>query len=349
MITVSIAEVQPNPKNPRKIKDAQLDKLVDSIRKFPKMLEKRPLVCLTNEPGALHKYVVIGGNQRLKAASRAGLKEVPVILADDWNEEEIKQFVVRDNINFGEHDIDMLVEHYDIDELAEFGLDVKIDLDDPVEAEDPDEDEADLPEEPAPEVKKWAPDCLFPSNNLYEVPTLKLDLQGRADMPFVPYGSVSRKTYGVGCYHFYVEDYRFQTLWDNPYQILQSGLTSIVEPNLSLFDTTPISYGLHLIYKKRWLARLLQDEGIGIIVDLNVSKKFFEYALLGVPKGWKSYCTRGYEVRLAGLEAEYNLALEHSGGDPADLYFLVYGGAKGVKQFCADHNCIFVEEIMNTK
>jgi DNA modification methylase len=116
-----ITEIKSNPKNPRVIKDDKFKKLVDSIREFPQMLEKRPLVCFTDIDG---KLVVLGGNMRLKAAKEIGLNELPVVLADDWTKEQKAQFLIKDNVGFGEWNWDELKEDWDVKKLEEWGLDV---------------------------------------------------------------------------------------------------------------------------------------------------------------------------------------------------------------------------------
>ena len=121
MLKVKISQIKPNPKNPRIIKDDKFQKLVKSIQEFPEMLDKRPLICFTDVDG---KYVILGGNMRYKACIAAGLKEVPIDLADDWTEEQKRQFVVKDNLGYGDWDFDALSTDYDIGELEEWGLDV---------------------------------------------------------------------------------------------------------------------------------------------------------------------------------------------------------------------------------
>jgi DNA modification methylase len=116
-----ISEIKSNPKNPRVIKDDKFKKLVDSIREFPQMLEKRPLVCFTDVD---EKLVVLGGNMRLKAAKEIGLNELPVMLADDWTEEQKAQFLIKDNVGFGEWNWDELQTDWDMAKLEEWGLDV---------------------------------------------------------------------------------------------------------------------------------------------------------------------------------------------------------------------------------
>jgi hypothetical protein len=117
----NIAEIKPNPKNPRIIKDDKFAKLVKSIRDFPQMLEKRPLICFTDTD---KKLVVLGGNMRLKAANEVGLKELPVILADDWTEEQKAEFLIKDNVGFGEWDWDELANDWDAEQLTDWGLDI---------------------------------------------------------------------------------------------------------------------------------------------------------------------------------------------------------------------------------
>ena len=121
MIYRNIAEIKPNPKNPRVIKDDKFAKLVKSITDFPQMLEKRPLVCFTDVDG---KLVVLGGNMRLKAAKEVGLKELPVVLADDWTEEQKNEFLIKDNVGFGEWQWDELAADWDAQQLQDWGLDL---------------------------------------------------------------------------------------------------------------------------------------------------------------------------------------------------------------------------------
>ena len=121
MIYKLIADIKANPKNPRIIKDDKFAKLVKSIKEFPQMLEKRPLICFTDTDG---KLVVLGGNMRLKAAKEVGLKELPILLADDWTEEQKAQFLIKDNVGFGEWDWSDLANNWDSKQLEEWGLDI---------------------------------------------------------------------------------------------------------------------------------------------------------------------------------------------------------------------------------
>jgi hypothetical protein len=118
---VKISEIKANSKNPRVIKDDKFKKLVQSIREFPEMLEKRPLVCFTDVD---KKYVVLGGNMRLKASIEVGLKELPIVLADDWTQEQRDEFLIKDNVGFGEWDWDQLGNEWDPEKLTDWGVDV---------------------------------------------------------------------------------------------------------------------------------------------------------------------------------------------------------------------------------
>jgi ParB-like chromosome segregation protein Spo0J len=121
MKLVKISEVKPNPKNPRIIKDGKFQKLVKSIQEFPDMLNKRPLIVFTDVDG---KYVVLGGNMRLKACKEIGLKEIPIIIADEWTEEQKNEFLIKDNVGFGEWDWDSLANEWDVEKLEDWGLNV---------------------------------------------------------------------------------------------------------------------------------------------------------------------------------------------------------------------------------
>jgi hypothetical protein len=117
MQLINIQEVRPNENNPRFIKDYKFKKLVKSIKEFPQMLKLRPIVVNSD-------MVVLGGNMRLKACKEAGLKEVWVLKADDLTEQQQREFIVKDNVGFGEWDWDILANTFDNVELKEWGLDV---------------------------------------------------------------------------------------------------------------------------------------------------------------------------------------------------------------------------------
>jgi DNA modification methylase len=114
---MNINEIKPNPNNPRIIKDDKFKKLVKSIQDFPQMLELRPIVIDENN-------IVLGGNMRLKACIEAGLKDVPVKQAKELTEEQKKEFIVKDNVGYGEWDWDDLANNWDAEELVEWGLDI---------------------------------------------------------------------------------------------------------------------------------------------------------------------------------------------------------------------------------
>ena len=128
---VKIEKVLPNPSNPRIIKDDKFKKLVKSIQDFPQMLELRPIVVDAN-------MIVLGGNMRLKACKAAGLKEVPIVIADNLTEEQQAEFIIKDNVGFGEWDWDLLANEWDEELLQEWGLDLPFDNTPVLEAEEDD-------------------------------------------------------------------------------------------------------------------------------------------------------------------------------------------------------------------
>tara|TARA_R110002126_G_scaffold35199_3_gene108582 strand:- start:1826 stop:2365 length:540 start_codon:yes stop_codon:yes gene_type:complete len=120
---VKISEIKNNTNNPRIIKDDKFKKLVKSIKEFPQMLEKRPIV-------VDETMMVLGGNMRLKACIEAGLKEVWVDVAEGWTEDQKKEFIIKDNVGFGEWDWDAIANEWEQENLDDWGLDVwKSDID----------------------------------------------------------------------------------------------------------------------------------------------------------------------------------------------------------------------------
>lgn len=119
--TVKISKIKRNPNNPRLIKDDKFNKLVNSIKEFPEMLNIRPIV--VNE-----EMIVLGGNMRLKACQEAGLKEIPVIKASELTADQQREFIVKDNVGFGEWDWDMIANEWDAEQLDDWGLDLPVDF-----------------------------------------------------------------------------------------------------------------------------------------------------------------------------------------------------------------------------
>lgn len=116
---IDINKIQGNRENPRVIKDDKFKKLVNSIQEFPEMLNLRPIVVNKD-------MVILGGNMRHKAAKDAGLKEIPIIIAENLDEAKEREFIIKDNVGFGEWDWDALANLWDIEELDEWGLELPV-------------------------------------------------------------------------------------------------------------------------------------------------------------------------------------------------------------------------------
>jgi ParB-like chromosome segregation protein Spo0J len=114
---VKLDLIKLNPNNPRLIKDDKFKKLVQSIVDFPQMLEIRPIVVNTD-------MIILGGNMRYKACKEAGIKEIPVIIADNLTEEQQKEFLIKDNVSGGEWNWELLANEWDAEELESWGLDI---------------------------------------------------------------------------------------------------------------------------------------------------------------------------------------------------------------------------------
>ena len=117
MKKIATSKIKLNPNNPRLIKDEKFKKLVKSIKDFPEMLDIRPIVVNAD-------MIILGGNMRYKACVEAGLKEIPVIVADNLTEEKQREFLIKDNTSGGEWDWEMLANEWDAEELGDWGLDV---------------------------------------------------------------------------------------------------------------------------------------------------------------------------------------------------------------------------------
>lgn len=167
---------------------------------------------------------------------------------------------------------------------------------------------------------------------------LDLELQAaHLDAPLVRWGRERRKSRMTGTWHFYTADYRFEGLWLRPEGVVNSGCSAAAEPNFSVEPQTPRAVALWQVFRKRWLGRFWQDHGVRLWVDLNVAPEHADLAFLGVPRGWRSYCTRGS----ASTEAEHERAREHAGQEPR---FVVYGGGRASRELARSRGWVWIPE-----
>lgn len=192
---IDIKKIIPNENNPRFINDSKFDRLVKSIQDFPEMLEKRPIIVDEN-------FIVLGGNMRLKACKKAGLKEIWIDQVTDWGEEKKKEFIIKDNSGFGEWDWDILMNQWEVKDLYDWGLDIpEIPLED-IEAE---EDNYEEPEELQVDVVlgdliEIGEHRLLCGDSTDVIQVEKLMNGKKAELVFTdpPYGNGSSGKYGRG-------------------------------------------------------------------------------------------------------------------------------------------------------
>ena len=345
-IVLNKGQIKNLPKNPRFIKDEKFKKLVQSIKENPEMTALRELLVYPFN----NSYVIIGGNMRYRAMKELGYKEcLCKVIPKETTIEQLKAYVIKDNSGYGEWDLKALVDDDWGNELLDIcDIDIpKIEVDN-IEKEVHSEDIEDE-EDDEKIMDLMVKDVLYPTDNIFDIPVLRIDVQplNGIELPFACWGSDSRLRKDVKTYCFYTDDYRFEAIWKDPTKVIISGCNAIVEPNLSLYDTTPIAYGLQQIYKKRWIARNFQECGINVYADLNVSLKFQKYNRMGIPKGYNAFATRGYSDRIEYLKQEIEIAREISGKDIPNM--LVYGGGAKIKEICTEYQVMYIEQFMQNK
>ena len=191
------------------------------------------------------------------------------------------------------------------------------------------------------------PDALLPTDNDLGIPLLDSRFQaGFLYLPFTRWGEIARSRMMPGTYHFYTDDYKYEALWKDPSNVINSRCRAIVEPNFSINDQMPVAVALWQIYCKRWLARYWQSYGVEIFVDLNVPPTYAELNLYGVPRGWRAYCTRGLNMDEDIVVRDYEIALSHTGGKPL---FVVYGGGKPIYSLCKNNGWLWLPENIQVK
>lgn len=115
---VDIKSIKENPNNPRIIRNEKFHKLVKSLKEFPQMLDIRPIVVDEND-------IILGGNMRFKAAKEVGLQEVTITRVSGLTEEQKKEFIVKDNANFGDWDWNLLQSEWELDKIEDWGIEIE--------------------------------------------------------------------------------------------------------------------------------------------------------------------------------------------------------------------------------
>ena len=184
-------------------------------------------------------------------------------------------------------------------------------------------------------------DWIWPSDNDFAIPLLLKDVQPRGlELPTNRWGTKARRDrMAGGTFHFFTDDYRFEGLWKNPAQVVNSGCNAVAEPNISTNDEMPFAVFLWHLYRKRWLSRYWQSYGIEVWADLAVAPRYRQHALLGVPKGWKAYTS--YAFGNHGIDQvleEAELAKERAGTD--EILLWVVCGEGSDLDICQNHGWV---------
>lgn len=227
---------------------------------------------------------------------------------------------------------------YDDDELGKL-----VEKNNDSEKETPENDDID-------EDQVAVPDMYFPSNNDWDIPLLDINMQAKyLDLPLHGWGTISRKARNASqTIHFYVDDYRFNAVWKDPDKLVECNPINVIEPNYTTSHGMGRAMVLWLTFKKRWIARYWQTQGIRVFVDA-FAPDFEDINFMGVPKEWSAFATRylgtnpsGEEGGWEQVEATYKKCREYSTAE--NLIFVVVGGRKDIEAKCAERGWFHVLE-----
>lgn len=343
MTTVKLSEITPDDRNANIHTERGTYMLRRSLERFGFL-----------EPGVLDaNNRIIGGNHRTEAAADVLDASEAIVIDIDG---KTPVFVRRKDIDLStaagreaavalNRTAQVGIE-FDPTILMEY-LDAGVDLGDWFYMDDG-EDEPAADDVQAVEdvpLPQGVPSAVWPSDNEWGIATLDIERQADAvDFPVETWGAKGRTRY-AGTYHFYTDDGRFNSIWDKPDMVVKAGCVNAVEPNYSVTSQSPRALALWNTYRKRWLARYWQTKGIRIIVDLNTSVPHHDINMMGVPKGWKAFSTRGYSSQLDALDAELEIARDWSG--IKSPLFMVYGGGAKVREWCMANSALWVPEDMD--
>lgn len=312
--------------------------------------QQRALQDMLNEVGWVQRIIVnqrtghvVDGHLRVQLALRRNEPAVPVLYVDLDEAEEALVLATLDPMSaLAVSDQEKLAELLETTKAEGGALDIL--LDDVTAMPEPYRPTGERLPRPAADV----PDAVFPSDNDWGVPVLDLEMQAEfVDAPVTVWGSVPHRTKMNGTWTFYTSDGQIEGLWRDPSAVLNTNCKNAVEVNFTVGPQYPRAVALWHIYRKRWIARYWQTQGLRVFADLYVGATHYELNMTGIPTGWRAYATRGVSARLHEVEHEYEMARERRGSD--DVLFLVYGGGEPVVNLCRDRGWTFVPEYMDQR
>ena len=267
----SIDQVIPYDKNPRK-NDAAVDDVANSIREFG---FKVPIVLDSDG-------VIVAGHTRLKAAKKLGLKEVPCVIAEDLDEDQVKAFRLADNKVSEKATWDLGTLQEELEEILsidmeQFGFDLPDESDDDGYYGDERERTYD-----AYNLSEYDPEA---TEGFYQMPVIRPCNVVPDDIISFNY-MMTAKTKDVGI-HFYCDDYQFERIWNKPYDYTNKlkSFQCAFTPDFSLYLDMPMSMKIWNVYRSRLIGQIMQREGISVIPTVSWAEpETFEFAFDGLPR-----------------------------------------------------------------
>ena len=274
IIYKNVGELVPYEKNPRKNTKA-VKYVANSIETFG---FKVPIVIDENN-------VVVCGHTRLLASEKLGMDEVPCIIAKDLTEEQIKAFRLADNkvSEKAEWDFELLNEEMDEIfnfDMTDFGFEFVDEEKNKRDTQNKVEGILNLNKATFTGVGKYDIPQLEPTYN-YEIGEIK---------EWIGFNYVlSDKEPEGKAVHFFLDDYQFQRLWNNPEKYIEKlkRYEVVLTPDFSPYGDMPMATQIFNHYRKHWVGALLQEYGVKVVPTIRASRdeRSFEWYLDGEPKG----------------------------------------------------------------
>lgn len=267
--------------NPRR-NDPAVDAVAASIAEFG---FKVPIIIDANDE-------IVCGHTRLKAARKLGLKEVPVIVADDLSPEQVKAFRLVDNkaAELAEWDIKKLDKELqaivDID-MSEFGFDVESINEDWETRHEQNKEAERFSDANILQLER----AQFPGVGQYDIPELFPETEIPDIEEWIPFNYMLSDTKppenrGV---HFFINDYQFERIWNNPDKYMEklSRYAAVTTPDFSPYGDMPLAAQIWNHYRKHWVGAYMQMNGVTVIPTIRASTdpRSKDFYLDGEPKG----------------------------------------------------------------
>ena len=274
---VPITSIKPYKKNAKQHPRDQVERIKKSIQEFG-----------FNDPIGVWHDEIVEGHGRYMAAQALGMDTVPVIRLDGLTDEQRRAYVLVHNKLTMDTGFDLGFLDQELKSILDINMSDYGFLDEE-EREDIHQDYKDNTEFARSNILNLEKGQ-YPGAGPYDIPILQPVYELPEIKEWIGFNYVlSDKNPEGKAVHFFVDDYQFERVWNNPDAYIEklSQYVCVASPDFSPYGDMPQAAQIWNHYRKHWVGAYFQECGLTVIPTIRSSSdpRSFEWYLDGEPEG----------------------------------------------------------------